>query len=408
MKNFFSLLLLFFIIISNAQSDFQNGYFIDSNGKKIDCLIDNKNWSYTPIRIKYKINKNSEILLKDTEDIREFLIYEKVKYIKSKVNIDMSSSKIDELSTSRISTFEQQELLLKVLLEGDIRLYQFSEVNLERYFYSKQDSIIPLEYKKYLTTSGNIGENLNYKIQLKNDLSCASLSAKKIKYNARSLINYFKDYINCKSLTINENYSNLNQKKGKINLFGKISYSLSSLTVKNNLDYRDIANFDAGHSYKIGFELEYLFSFNHKWSVFIEPTYQSFSNEKEVKVIFSPSSSTTYIGIIDYSSIEIPVGFKYYLYNNTKQNFFISAGFVIDFFSNGEFRKEVISNGNNLPSNTFASVKTEPTFFSGIGYTINNKFRVDIQYNFNRKILDSALTTDNLSNFSIKLGYNFL
>lgn len=408
MKKIFQIYLLLFIGFSFAQSSFYKGYFITINGEKIDCLIENKNWVYNPISFKYKKTLNSEVLTKKIENIKEFEIFNKVKYVKREVNIDLSSSKTSELSTTRKSKFEKRTLLLKVLLEGDINLYQFSKLNLERFFYAKDDSIIGLEFKKYLTQEQNISQNLNYKLQLKKDLSCDYLPTSKVDYSTKDLIKYFKEYANCKSLKIYKDYDLFNKNKSKLNLFGEVSYGINSIEVSNNLDDRDRTKFDGNYSIKFGLELEYVLGFNNnKWSVFIAPTYQKTTSEKEVTVQFSSSSAITYNGVIDYSSIEVPLGVRHYVYLNEKNKLFLSAGFIIDLYSSGEFRRDIINSGTIIPTNIFSEVKTDPTFFGGFGYTFDNKYRLQFQYNFKRNILNSLANNGELSNFSIKLGYNF-
>jgi len=56
MKKLLCLTLIFTCIIlkSQAQIKFESGYFIDKDGKRTDCLIQNRGWKNNPTEFHYK------------------------------------------------------------------------------------------------------------------------------------------------------------------------------------------------------------------------------------------------------------------------------------------------------------------------------------------------------------------
>ena len=106
----------------------------DNNNQKINCLIKNIDWGNNPTEFTYKLSENSELNKKTIKSVKEFGIHNSSKYVRSSVKIDRSSNKVDELDNERIPTFQEEELFLKVLVEGKSTLYSYADASLSRYF----------------------------------------------------------------------------------------------------------------------------------------------------------------------------------------------------------------------------------------------------------------------------------
>lgn len=95
---------------------------------------------------------------------------------------------------------------------------------------------------------------------------------------------FFTEYNLCK-----DNNSKSFSKKTKYNFNFNIRPRLnsSSLEIKNyNYSFRD-TEFDNKFSFSMGLELELIFPFNdYRWSVIVEPTYQSYKTEKTITTQF--------------------------------------------------------------------------------------------------------------------------
>lgn len=402
-KQLLSLLLFIIGFNSYAQITFEEGYFINNSGQKTTCLIKNVDWKNTPTQIEYKLQENDEAQLKSIETLNEFGINGISKYIKAKVEIDRSSKNINRLSQNRNPIFSEENLFLKVLVEGQANLYEYNDGNLLRYFYSLKDSEIKqLIYKKYKTVNGDVSENNRYRQQLWSDLSCDGFDQQKleyINYSKRDLVKQFTKFNDC----VESDYINFNAKDKRdfFHLTIKPRLNISSLTFGNSLSDIDPIEFDDETGFGIGIDLEFVLPFNkNKWAITLEPAYQSFKSESS-----SPTDNIVggeRVAIVDYSSIEIPIGLRHYFYINKKSAIYLNAAYVMDFSmsSSVEFTRKDGSNLNTI------EVKKGNNIAFGAGYQYNKKFSLEFRYQTNRDILDSyEYWSSDYSSMSFILGY---
>lgn len=402
-KQLFSLLLFIIGLNSYSQITFEEGYFINNSGQKITCLIKNVDWKNTPTQIEYKLQENDEAQLKSIETLDEFGINGISKYIKAKVEIDRSSKNINRLSQNRNPIFSEENLFLKVLVEGQANLYEYNDGNLLRYFYSLKDSEIKqLIYKKYKTVNGDVSENNRYRQQLWSDFSCDGFDQQKleyINYSKRDLVKKFTKFNDC----VESDYINFNvkDKRDFFHLTIKPRLNISSLTFGNSLSDIDPIEFDDETGFGIGIDLEFVLPFNkNKWAITLEPAYQSFKSESS-----SPTDNIVggeRVAIVDYSSIEIPIGLRHYFYINKKSAIYLNAAYVMDFSMNSsvEFTRKDGSNLNTI------EVKKGNNIAFGAGYQYNKKFSLEFRYQTNRDILDSyEYWSSDYSSMSFILGY---
>ena len=91
-----------------SQTIYENGYFINNNDEKVECLIKNDDWKNNPTEIKLKYSENEEPKTETIESIKEFEIQGKVKYKRYKVNIDKSSNILTSLNQNRNPDFTEE------------------------------------------------------------------------------------------------------------------------------------------------------------------------------------------------------------------------------------------------------------------------------------------------------------
>src|SRR5687767_5808182 len=80
-----------------SQTTFERGYFINEDGQKIECLIENVDWKNNPTEFKYKLEGNAESKKADISNVKEFGIRDVCKYIRKKVSIDKSSDDLGKM-----------------------------------------------------------------------------------------------------------------------------------------------------------------------------------------------------------------------------------------------------------------------------------------------------------------------
>jgi hypothetical protein len=384
-----------------AQNDFKKGYFIYNNGEKVECLINNESWSFIPSKFQYKKSESSQNESINTTLIKEFSIPNVFKYERHTVKIDKSSKNESNLSRDRKPNYIEESLVLKVIVEGKTKLYQYNEEGLSRFFYTNEiGEIIQLIYKKYRTEKGYITFNELYKIQLKKLFSCGKSNYKKVAYSKRSLKNYFTSYNKCKYP--NQSLVDYSKKESKAYfdfslLLGVTSgntqitdNSLSAFTtLEGELSAKTVPRF--------GVQVEYFIPFgNYKWSVFASPIYQSFSDQKTLTLGTVVVTSRTYA--IEYSSIEMPIGIRRHFYfNNNTSEVFLNLAYVVDIPLNSKI--------SSLPR-VLEIESTGTSISAGLGYKLQKKYSLELRYSSPRNILSSFVSTDaKYESVSLIFGY---
>lgn len=298
---------------SLCQIAFEKGYFIDAQGQRTECEIKDNDWRNNPTQFDYRAG--TEVKVMPIESVKEFGIYDKVKYEIATVNVDLSSSTAAYLSPVRNPEYQLKTIALKVLVEGKAALYGYETNNVTRFYYKLQDTpISPLVYKKYYTASREIRENNEFQQQLLTSINCGGVTTdqlKKLKYKKAELIKYFGDYNTCsggESVTPKSKETRMFLVKPTIgvgisNLYYTYSTIYDQLVIKNNFTYR------------LGVQIEMVLPFNNnKWSIIVDPYYQTFTAEGHFKNLGKSDFKAT------YSSIDLVVGPRYYFFLPNRNN----------------------------------------------------------------------------------------
>lgn len=385
-----------------SQIMFQKGYFINNNDEKVECLIKNVDWMDNPKEFEYRITDSSEILYGSLANTKEFTIFEsKNRYYRATVDIDRSSDIVESLSDVKNPIFNQEQLFLKVILEGKASLFAYEQGSLRRYFYKMANSrdIRQLVFKDYKTSDKKIHVNNQYKQQLWNDLACQTLprsSFDRLQYKEKALLDLFVKYNQCQEASYEIVY--ITPKGDLFDLNLRVGLSYSSLSVSSESFSTLDTEFDAELSPRIGLEAEIIMPFNNnKWSFIAEPTYQLYKTEK-IKPDTNPFAPNR-IAIVEYESIEFPIGIRYYIFFRQKSKIFINASYIFDF----DFSSQV--GFVNQASTREIEIMSGSSLVYGIGYNFNKKCLIEIRYG-SRNILKRDLGwQSNYNVFSFILGY---
>ena len=385
------IVLLTFSFIGNAQITFEAGYFIKNNGEKVDCLIKDVDWKNNPTKFRYKRSKDSDSQTATIQDVREFGIGNNTKYQRYTVAIDRSTHTLKKLTYDKEPSFEEEELFLKVMIEGNASLYYFEAANLERFFFKMDDlDIEQLVFKKYKINENQIGVNSLYQQQLLENLSCTDIAftdIQKTEYRKDDLVELFVKYNKCSSSSY-KSYQE-DKKKDLFNLHLKAGLSASSLSIRDTQSSRRKADFGTKLGYRIGVEAEIVMPFNkNKWSIIVEPNY-------------SPLKTTQQVGTrqvkVDYHPVEVAAGVRHAFYlNRSKISVSGQFGFSLDLGSTVDyerFEKMEMSNSTNL-------------IFS-VGYHYNRKYSLEARYGTRRGVLhDYMFWRSDYQSLSVNVGYN--
>ncbi|MDT0645730.1 outer membrane beta-barrel protein [Zunongwangia sp. F260] len=415
MKNKLIVLFTFFCLCTYAQNDFQKGYVINNTGDTINALIKNEVWINNPRDVSYKTSENGEVKIHTIDHVREFGVPEHYQYKRVDVRMDRSTNDFSRLSNDRNPDFQEERLFLQSLVEGAANLYFYREGGLERFFYSVEGSHPEqLIYKKYNTPDNKVGINTRYKQQLWQDVKCPSAtinSFKNLDYRRGELVRYFVNYNKCS----NSNYQDFTQRKDTdfFNVKLKLGVGVSAL----KMDQREYGNAVEGQlqtSLRLGMEAEYFFPFlKRKWSFFIEPTYYEFETKDKGVAYFTVASvpsnpNASYARVegyfeVDYSAIEIPLAFRYYIISKENSNFFLNGGLAIGRILKSSTKATRID-GSSLNTNFDLKDSGSASFLLGVGYSFKS-FSLEGRYHIGKSYRTRQYNVGHSKDFTLSLGY---
>jgi len=399
MKKYFNIILLFTISITSfAQINFEKGYFIDNNGRKINCLIKNVDWKNNPTFFLHKFSENGDVLKKTIEEVKEFAVQDGDVYKRFLVKMDMSLPQMNKLTKNKHPEYEKQTIFLKLLVDGDKKLYGYTGKNLYRYFYNRGSEVVQLVYKEYLL-SNNIDtvKNEMYKQQIYNDVNCDKLPisfVNNIRYDEKSLTKIFLNNNLCF-----DGSKNVVEKKEKRNWFDfrtKLGAKNSNFEIKDGNRQAHLnqgVKFDSKINIKVGVEFEFILPYNNnKWSVVVDPSYNYFKADKVINANFETKQTVS----VDYSSIEFPAGLRYRFFIDNNTNVFINLLYVYDFEINTLIDYEITND---------VEIRSFQNFDLGIGVDVLNRLNVELRLSTGRGIVNANKKNGKYDSMSIILGY---
>lgn len=398
-------LITFFTFNVNAQISFQEGYYIDNLDNKINCLIKNVDKRNNPTEFEYRLSEDSEIKITTIKYVKEFGFYNLSKYVRATVDIDNSQKDTKGIGKDKYPVFVSKTLFLKVLLEGKANLYKYEERSSEKFFYSIDGSKIEqLVYKIYYykdeknSYDYRIAKNNNFRNQIWIALKCPTISMNKLKnleYKKMDLKDVFTEYNTCTE-SKNIDYD----KKPKKNLFNltlRPGLNISSLKVIESRFGKFDREIDFGYqsTFRFGIEAEVIVPFNrNKWALFFEPVYQSYKSETEQENEMLNGTASA-----NYTSIELNIGIRHYIFINDKAKIFLNGGYMHDRIVNSEIDFSFAENPEIRPSGNIAF---------GVGFNYNDRYSFEARYITPKDLLWNAgkKWDSSYQTFSFIFGYS--
>ncbi len=392
MRKKFAIIAIITLCFTNLYSQkggFAKGYYIDNKNNKIECLIKDEDWDYSPTQFVCKADENSEAKVISINDFQEFSVDE-YKYIKTKVKIDKSNDNFDKATSVKALDLVEENLLIRVLVEGDANLYSYKNENILRFFYRLDNSILPLSYKIYYDDDNKgYRKNETYKQELLNALKCDKITQGDIvalEYKTEKLSTLFIKYNVCRGGSVIEHKAKKNI--NTFDLYGKVGFGQSSFT----FDDGNNRNFGNKAKVIVAFEAEINLSNKAKnWSILVEPSYQYYKN--------SYNTGASSINI-DYKSIDFSLGLRKYMILNSKSFLFVNAYYTYGFTIGSSF-------GYSNSSGLDITKTLNPSL--GLGILYNKKYSMEARYQFARNLFNNyTYQSSNYSTIGVTVGYKFL
>lgn len=406
----FTILLSLSALLTYSQIHFEPGYFIDNSGNKIDCLIKNTDRMINPVEFEYKLSENASPKIASIDAVREFGILNTIhRYVRATVLMDRSSEKVAELDNRYAPDFQKEVIFLRVLIAGKASLYAYyGSGGLKRFFYQIDESPIEqLVYKKFISKNNLVSENVTFRQQLLNSLTCGDLPEGKfnrIAYSEKALITTFETYNQCVNATY-ESYETDNRKSALIiTINAGVNTSALETTQKltsQGQPYRHVNKFSSRISPVIGVGFEYNFpTNNHRWSAIIDPTLQFFKGTYPV--------SNGYISgnlIATYTHLTVPLGVKRYLFIRQKSSLAasVSLAYSIIFNASNALKTEGLPLDYEFQQKAFMAF---PFGVASLTYQVRNRYSIQATYNIEKTMQDSPTWTVKFrDSASLTVGY---
>jgi len=381
-----------------GQIEFEQGYFIDNDNQRQDCLIKNLEWRNNPTQITYKLQENASIETRKIDQMKEFgLVNSYTRYIRANIEIDRSKDIGLQASGQREPEWSSETLFLKYIVDSELSLLTYWDPQVLRYFYQeKGKEIIQLVNKPFFIKGiTELQWNHEFRQTLWAKLNCGSNPPEYysyFNYDNRSLKKYFIQENKCRGAEVQ--VIQPKKKRDVINL--KIAPGLKYANL--DLQYLPVeassVYFDQELSFRMGLELEYILPFNkNKWGMFVEPTFHTYQSEH-------PSDSGAYS--VSYKSIEIPVGFRHYFFLSPQSNIFLNVAFVFDLALDNALVRFEGTPPVDLELNTFQN------FDFGIGFRYAERFSAEFRYHTNRRMTHAYFWNSPYSGMSLIVGYTIL
>jgi hypothetical protein len=405
------LLLLFICVCLQgfSQVKFEKGYIIDNQNKVITCLIKNADWLKNPDEIEYKLSESSNILKANPSTIKAFQVDNYAKYLSYSGKMDKSTVDIDKITYGRAAKMEDSSIFIKTLVAGTANLYVYDSYK-QNFFYSvNSDVITPLIFKKYLNSDNKIAENARYKQQLWKSLQCNTISLnyiESVSYYTDELTLLFKMFNNCKEgkPLRNENETQAKTRKGFFHVNAKLGLNFSKFSMEKNGNLYGIGRevpFENEISPRIGIELEYVLPFNkNKWSLFLEPTYSQYKSETYYKYKEYADDETLFIA--EYKAMELPIGFRFYIFLNDDSKLFINGFYTLTF----DLGSEIYDRDGIYEDEYDVAVKN--SLGVGLGYKWKDKISIELRHNFSKNLISSDAWDSTFNSSNLIVGYSFL
>lgn len=382
---FISLLMC---LTANAQITYEKGYFIKNNNEKVICFIKNIDWKDNPTKFEYKTDFNeSKSTTVTIADVSEFSIDGESKFKRFEVSIEKSDVVLNNLTENKNPVWQKATLFLKALIEGDASLYSYSEGNLLKFFYVTQtvpvEQLVAVSYK---SPDGDVAVNSIFRQQLFNHVkkdNMVTADFKSLEYNANSLIRHFSKYNNANGVAASTYLTK--KEKNVFNIRVTAGITSAKLSISDPGDYNSLSTDMSKTTYRFGAEAEYVLPFNkNKWAIVVNPTYGKFDTEKKFTNTIPgfPPHDVDHSASVKYTSLEIPLGIRYYMFLNKSSKIFISALYSANFSKGSEI---VFDNGSSFNINPASNAVV------GLGYTFKDRYSLEIRLNSSRELFSNYL-----------------
>lgn len=389
--------MLLFVQFGYSQYRFESGYYISNDGAKTDCLIEKKEWANWSNKF-FNTSINGSVEQIKIADVKEFGIDNKLKFITHETQIEKSLDYIEKLDKSKDFDFNKERVLLKVIVEGDLSLYQYLENNVKKFFYKTTNSdIMQLKYKRYVDENYAprivLNTVIEYKNQLEEDAKCSGNNFSKLNYELSSLKKYIISQNKCSNSEIIFASKRITQTKLAIS--ASVGLNISNLDVQRSGTTFTLNSINPS----FGIDLDFLIpTITGDLELNFKAHYSSFKIKEDIEFGLSSVREVQ----VEYSEVLLGIGGGYRFYLDNDKSITLGGGINYPLLINNTKYTETGSNLNLLAkeANPFFSISTSMHI---------KKINFRAEYLFKRNIMEGVNNFKiDLSRIALRIGYTII
>lgn len=411
-------IIISFVFYTNdtcAQKNFISGSIITQNWDTLNGLIDYRNWKTNPTSVSFKKNDSDISIKYYPTTIKSFNVLDEI-YLGEILNVNNSSTKINELSDSANFSYRIDTVFLQVMIQGSKSLYYYHD-NLENahFFILENNLFQELLYKRYVqneNSTSNIHENKRFVAQLSLYLNnCKTIQSKlsNINYSKNDLMKLFQYYNNCTNSA-----AKFEKKidKIKVEVGIKAGMAISKLNfISDYFEYLSSEDFPKSTNIAEGLFLNLVLPrSNGKMSIYNEFLYTSYNTKAthnqyhagQLEREINTNVGYSYIKLINMFRYKYPIKNSFMLFNAG-----ISNGFVVsetNTRTDNYYYYQTIILENSLAIND--SRKHEEGILFGLGNQYKN-YSFEIRFEKSNGMSKFVTLNSSITRYYFLLGYTF-
>ena len=384
--------LLLRIAGASAQAIFEPGSYLTSDGVEREGFILNKDWSSNPTEIRFRENPGATEELVVLEELRGFEIRGTSKYRRELLPVAPHATRNAQLARRQNPEYPEQDILLRILVEGAATLYEHKKGAGTNFYYSVGDGPVRrLLYNDYLDSTNARRTNMSYRRQLARDVSCEGASSDLPRYRRDELVAYFRDYGECTGEEVVD-YVAL---RGGVEFRARIRPGavISQFSIERVNQFE--VDFGTSVGLRLGVDVEMVLPLRGgQYALFLEPTYISRSGTGEF------GTRDTRVVDFEYRAIELPLGVRYYRRAGRGRVFAdVAAATTVNFPTVFDFPNLVLL---EAPATSFSAGLA-------VGYEYQERWSASARVQTGRNVLNGYSSwRANYPSATIMLGYRFL
>jgi hypothetical protein len=351
---------------AGAQIDFKPGFVISRDGQYTECLVEDEGWKNNPFTFRYRLQPDGPVLTGDLDNTLAFGVKGESRYERWELNVDLTLDGMLHLSRQRAPEYVRDTLFLRLLVEGDVKLYYYETTNIQRFFLGLPgETPRQLVYKTYWASSDKVAENSVFRRQLEAVLTCNGNAPdlSNLAYTRRQLLKAYEQYYACndKAYTVYRSFrdSITFHARALAGLSMGTSDFESGFLPRQDLQYRP------GSAYRIGAELELVTSYQkRKWSLLAEPALQ-FYHDREVPIVD--------VGEVNFQLLELWLGLRHYFYRPDHSAFYATASLAL-------LNAPVRDLGVVIDGRSASFRPNRPNLYLAAGYRHRGRLSAEVRY----------------------------